>query len=487
MKTLSAIILLFCYAACCLSFSPDKFFEDFGYLDEASSKPDGTAHSPEDRERAIRHFQKVAGLPETGQLDKRTVKKMSGERCGVKDLVPPRKRRQPGGPLEFYAVGTKWDKSTVTYSFVGYTRQLEQGQQRRAISNALSKWSAHANINFREVSGRNADILISYGTGNHGDNYPFDRRGGTLAHAFFPGSGDISGDTHFDDSEQWTLGTSEGTNLEIVAAHEFGHALGIGHSNVPGALMAPYYAGYDPNYGLANDDIQAIQSIYGARTSGGSPTRPPRRTVRPTRRPTTTTAPQGTDCSLKFDDIFTGDDRRVYAVRGTKVYKFRSNANGVERGRYIRRIYKKAPKNPGAIVKARNQRLYFFKGYRFWRYTRGQLDRGYPKVIKGEDNWYRNAKAAVLWRDGFVYLFKGSEYSVWAEGYTKPPRGYPKPISSFFRGVPTNVEAAIRYNRYTYFFKGHNYFKVDDYRRVLPGYPKKKASAWLGCGSPTPK
>lgn len=479
-------ILIYCvtYSS---TFSPDKFFEDFGYLDDAASKPDGTNHSPEDRERAIRHFQKVTGLPETGVLDKKTIRKMSGERCGVKDLVPPRKRSRPDGPLEFYAVGSKWNKDTVTYSFVGYTSQLQRGEQRRAIANALAKWSEQANINFREVTGSNADILISYGRGNHGDNYPFDRRGGTLAHAFFPGSGDISGDTHFDDSEEWTLGTSQGTNLEIVAAHEFGHALGIGHSNVPGALMAPYYAGYDPNYGLGADDIQAIQSIYGVRRNGGggSPTRAPRTT---TRRPTTTRAPRGTDCSLKFDDTYTGDDGRLYAVRGTKVYRFRSNANGVERGRYIRRLFRKAPKNPGAIVRSRDQRLYFFKGYRFWRYTRGQLDSGFPKVIKGVDNWYRNAKAAVLWRDGNIYLFKGSEYSIWYEGYTRPPRGYPRPISTFFPGIPANVEAAIRYDRYTYFFKGQNYFKVDDYsRRVVSGYPKKKASAWLGCGRPTPK
>lgn len=57
---------------------------------------------------------------------------------------------------------------------------------------------------------------------------------------------------------------SSGIDLFIVAAHEFGHSLGLAHSSVQGSLMAPFYQGYVPNYQLHSDDIAAIQQLYGA-------------------------------------------------------------------------------------------------------------------------------------------------------------------------------------------------------------------------------
>ena len=114
----------------------------------------------------------------------------------------------------------------------------------------------------------------------HGDGDPFDGRGGTLAHAFFPVFG---GDAHFDDDESWTkdsfIGISSlflftyaddlnlmvfpfsGTNLLQTAAHEFGHSLGLSHSDTKSALMAPFYRGFEKKVQLNKDDISAIQVI----------------------------------------------------------------------------------------------------------------------------------------------------------------------------------------------------------------------------------
>ena len=48
-----------------------------------------------------------------------------------------------------------------------------------------------------------------------------------------------------------------------MVVHELGHSLGLGHSDVQDAIMAPYYAGYKPQLRLHQNDIERIQKIYG--------------------------------------------------------------------------------------------------------------------------------------------------------------------------------------------------------------------------------
>ena len=69
---------------------------------------------------------------------------------------------------------------------------------------------------------------MSFRAGAHGDDFDFDGRGHTLAHAFYPGQKGRSGQVHLDADENWSLyGYHVGeTSLLMVTLHEIGHALG---------------------------------------------------------------------------------------------------------------------------------------------------------------------------------------------------------------------------------------------------------------------
>jgi len=55
----------------------------------------------------------------------------------------------------------------------------------------------------------------------------------------------------------------EGINLFMVAAHEIGHALGLAHSTVAGSLMSRWHRRFDRDFVLPDDDVAAIQQLYG--------------------------------------------------------------------------------------------------------------------------------------------------------------------------------------------------------------------------------
>jgi hypothetical protein len=92
-------------------------------------------------------------------------------------------------------------------------------------------------------------------------------------------AGAIEFDMEFDPDWSWTLGNPTQIDLESVAVHEFGHALGLGHTAVGGAVMFPSYGSGTIARTLHQDDIDAIIALYGA--SGGGPTNTPTATNTP--------------------------------------------------------------------------------------------------------------------------------------------------------------------------------------------------------------
>ncbi len=192
--------------------------------------------------------------------------------------------------LLYSTTGGMWTYPVrITYSIVpdgtsigGTPSNLQQklgslpGWQQQ-IEKAAAIWEAVTNIDLVQVPDDGAPIGSSgdqQGDSNFGDV----RIGGMaqslgqLAFAFLPppfNGGTNAGDIFFNTAQSWqTNGTTY--DLLTVAIHEFGHALGMAHSQIDTADMYASYHGADRS--LTSDDVAGIQSIYGTPQPDGSNT-----------------------------------------------------------------------------------------------------------------------------------------------------------------------------------------------------------------------
>ena len=217
---------------------------------------------------AIADFQTTAGLAVSGQLDDATVDKMSQPRCGCLDVQ------------RNVAEWASWRKRDLKYFVEKRVGGLSAGDVDELIALAWKDWTDVADFRIQPTdSSASADIVISTGRGR-GDG--FDGPSGTLAWAYLPNGNDGRLLCRFDIDETWLRDNPQGGILfRNVACHEFGHLLGLEHSRVSSALMAPFYSPGTPSP-KQNDDIPRIQGLYGKATTPPLPPGPavPANTIR---------------------------------------------------------------------------------------------------------------------------------------------------------------------------------------------------------------
>nr|XP_040136441.1 matrix metalloproteinase-19 isoform X2 [Ictidomys tridecemlineatus] len=363
----------------------------YGYL----QKPlEGPHHfRPEDITEALRAFQEATELPISGQLDDATRARMRQPRCGLED---------------------PFNQKTLKYLLLGKV----------------------------------------------------------LAHADIPELGSV----HFDEDELWSEGTYWGVNLRIIAAHELGHALGLGHSRYTQALMAPVYAGYRPYFKLHPDDVAGIQALYGKKRPRDEEEDMEVPTVPPV---PTEPGPMPNPCSGELDAMMMGPRGKTYAFKGNYVWTVTDSGRGPMF--QVSALWEGLPGNlDAAVYSPRTQWIHFFKGDKVWRYINFKMSPGFPKKLNRVEP---NLDAAFYWPfNQKIFLFKGSGYWQWDELVRNDFSRYPKPIKELFSGVPDQPSAAMSWrDGQVYFFKGKKYWRLNQQLLVEKGYPRNTAHNWMHC------
>ncbi|KAJ8388734.1 hypothetical protein AAFF_G00129670 [Aldrovandia affinis] len=390
-------------------------------------------------------------------------------RCGVPDY-PANKGAVYGKRLRqkrFVLFGGRWEKTDLTYKIERYPWQMTKDKVRRVLMEALRVWSNVTPLTFTEINEGKADILIDFTRYWHGDNLPFDGPGGILAHAFFPRT-HRAGDIHFDYDESWTVGNHMGTDLLQVAAHEFGHVLGLQHSLVPGAVMSPFYSFSYP-LELSEDDKQGIQHLYGPRT------------ISIETNEILITMPDA--CHTDFDAVsmIRGE---LFFFKSRYVWRIRDGQLQEGYPALASRHWRGIPESIDAAFEDKSGNIWFFQGQNYWVFDAERQITG-PDSVQSLGLPVSDIQAALMWgeeKSQKIYFFKSGNYWRFNSLDNKVDTVYPRSMQDW-RGIPNDIDGAFQdQHGFAHFLSGKHYWKFDPVEvKALDGYPRYIGMDFFGC------
>jgi matrixin len=173
-----------------------------------------------------------------------------------------------------YTASGSWNRSQVAYRINPANLDLPEAAVEAAVRAGASVWAQQSQASFAFTYGGLSTQTTNTNDGVNLVVFRNSSSGGAIATTYWwsNGSGIIDADIVFWDAAfrffSGTSGCTGGFYIEDIAAHEFGHALGLGHSALSSATMYPSTSSCNQrNRTLDPDDVAGVQFLY--------PPRPP--------------------------------------------------------------------------------------------------------------------------------------------------------------------------------------------------------------------
>jgi hypothetical protein len=172
-------------------------------------------------------------------------------------------------PGAYLLHGSRWMESAVGYVVNGTNLDLPAAAAIAAVRAGADTWMQQSGASFAFVyQGASTQSTNTY-DGINLVSFRDEPNGSTIATTYWWYSGDaiIDADIVFWDGGHkffaGSSGCSAGFYIEDIAAHEFGHALGLGHSTISGTTMYPSTSSCNQSpRSLHNDDIAGVRALY---------------------------------------------------------------------------------------------------------------------------------------------------------------------------------------------------------------------------------